>query len=89
MKKLLKVGDKNKLGERRKLIIHNRQFTWMSMTEAAKLKLLPLKKEKSHFQVATFLLCHSAGQINLATSVGRDATRNLFLRKVKTLKNIH
>lgn len=32
MKEWLKVGDKNKLGERRKLIIHNRQFTWMSKT---------------------------------------------------------
>lgn len=30
LKKLLKVGDKNKPRERRKLIIHNRQFTWMS-----------------------------------------------------------
>lgn len=33
LKEWLKVGDKNKLGERRKLIIHNRQFTWMSMTK--------------------------------------------------------
>lgn len=47
MKEWLKVGDKNKLGKRRKLIIHNRQFTWMSTTE--KLRLLPSKKKKSHF----------------------------------------
>lgn len=50
MKKRLKVSDKNKLGERRKLIIHNRQFTWMSTAE--KLKLPSSKKEKSHFQTA-------------------------------------
>lgn len=50
MKKQLKVSDKNKLGERRKLIIHNRQFTWMSTVE--KLKLPSSKKEKSHFQTA-------------------------------------
>ena len=49
MKEWLKVGDKNKLGERRKLIIHNRQFTWMSTTEKEKLRLLPSKKKKSHF----------------------------------------
>lgn len=44
------MGDKNKLGERRKLIIHNRQFTWMSTTETEKLRLLPSKKKKKrHF----------------------------------------
>lgn len=46
MKEWLKVGDKNKLGERRKLIIHNRQFTRMSTAETEKLRLLPLKKRK-------------------------------------------
>lgn len=49
MKEWLKVGDKNKLGERRKLIIHNRQFTWMSTTETEKLRLFPSKKKKRHF----------------------------------------
>lgn len=49
MKEWLKVGDKNKLGERRKLIIHNRQFTWMSTTETEKLRLLPSKKKKKTF----------------------------------------
>lgn len=38
LKERLKVGDKNKLGKRRKLIIHNRQFTWMSTTEIVKVK---------------------------------------------------
>lgn len=46
MKEWLKVGDKNKLGERRKLIIHNRQFTWMSTTETEKLRLLYSKQQK-------------------------------------------
>lgn len=56
MKKQLKVSDKNKLGERRKLIIHNRQFTWMSTAE--KLKLPSSKKEKKAiFRLQTFLLC--------------------------------
>lgn len=52
MKERLKVGDKNKLGERRKLIIHSRQFTWMSTMETEKLRLLGAKaggKEKGHF----------------------------------------
>lgn len=44
LKEWLKVGDKNKPGERRKLIIHNRQFTWMSATETEKLRLLPSNK---------------------------------------------
>lgn len=59
MKEWLKVGDKNKLGERRKLIIHNRQFTWMSTTETEKLRLLPSKrKKKAIFWLRTFLFSH-------------------------------
>lgn len=46
LKEWLKVGDKNKLGEGRKLIIHNRQFTWMNTTETEKLRLLPSKEKK-------------------------------------------
>lgn len=46
MKEWLKVGDKNKLGERRKLIIHSRQFTWMSTTETEKLRLLGAKEKR-------------------------------------------
>lgn len=80
MKEWLKVGDKNKLGKRRKLIIHNRQFTWMSTTE--KLRLLPSKKKKAIFWLRKFLLCHHSGYIYLATSEVRDAKRNLF-KKVK------
>lgn len=38
LKEWLKVDDKNKLRKRRKLIIHNRQFTWMSTTEIVKVK---------------------------------------------------
>lgn len=52
MKEWLKVGDKNKPGERRKLIIHSRQFTWMSTAETEKLRLLGAKEEekkKGHF----------------------------------------
>lgn len=65
MKEWLKVGDKNKLGERRKLIIHNRQFTWMSTTETEKLRLLPSKKEKAIFWLRKFLHCHHSGHIYL------------------------
>lgn len=79
MKEWLKVGDKNKLGERRKLIIHNRQFTWMSTTEKEKLRLLPSKKKNAIF----WLFCHHSVHIYLATSEVRDATRNLFLRGSK------
>lgn len=81
LKEWLKVGDKNKLGERRKLIIHNRQFTWMSTTETEKLRLLPSKKKKAIFWLKKFLLCRHSGHIYLATSEVRDATRNLFLRR--------
>lgn len=83
MKEWLKVGDKNKLGERRKLIIHNRQFTWMSTTETEKLRLLYSKqqKKKAIFWMRKFLFCYHGGHICLATSEVRDATRDLFLRR--------
>lgn len=80
MKEWLKVCDKNKLGKRRKLIIHNRQFTWMSTTE--KLRLLPLKEKKGIFWHKKFLLCHHTRYIYLAASEVSHATRNLF-KKVK------
>lgn len=88
LKEWLKVGDKNKLGERRKLIIHNRQFTWMSTTEKEKLRLLPSKKKKAIFWLRKFLFCHHSVHIYLATSEVRDATRNLFLRgsKLQTIQ---
>lgn len=57
MKKQLKVSDKNKLGERRKLIIHNRQFTWMSTAEKLKLPSSKKEKKKAIFRLQTFLLC--------------------------------
>lgn len=86
LKERLKVGDKNKLGERRKLIIHNRQFTWTSTTETEKLRLLP-SKEKNIFWLRKFLFCHHSGHIYLATSEVRDATRNHFFKKVKASNN--
>lgn len=79
LKEWLKVGDKNKLGEGRKLIIHNRQFTWMNTTETEKLRLLPSKKKKKGiFWLRKFLLSHHSGYIYLATTEVRNATRTLF-----------
>lgn len=79
MKERLKVGDKNKLGKRRKLIIHNRQFTWMSTTEIAKVK--KKKKKKCHFLAEEFsALPPRAGSIYLVASEVRDATRYLLMK---------
>lgn len=64
MKKQLKVSDKNKLGERRKLIIHNRQFTWMSTAE--KLKLPSSKKEKKPFSDCRHFCSAHSGHIESA-----------------------
>lgn len=89
MKEWLKVGDKNKLGERRKLIIHNRQFTWMSTTETEKLRLLSSEREKKNISwLGKFVLCHHSGHIYLATTEVKNATRNLFFfKKVKASNN--
>lgn len=82
LKEWLKVGDKNKLGERRKLIIHNRQFTWMSTTETEKLRLLSSERKKNTiFWLGKFLLCCHSGHIYLATTEAKNATRTLFVRR--------
>lgn len=77
MKEWLKVGDKNKLGEWRKLIIHNSHFTWMNTTETVKLRLLRFKK-KDVFWLKKFPLHDHSCPIYLAASGIRAATRNFF-----------
>lgn len=84
MKERLKVGDKNKLGERRKLIIHNRQFTWMSTTDTEKLRLLPSKKKYTHFlaeKISILPPLRSLYLFYLFSSEVKDTTRNLFFKR--------
>lgn len=69
LKEWLKVGDKNKLGKRRKLIIHNRVHLDEHDRDS--------ESKKAIFWLRNFPLCHCRS-IYLAEV--RDATRNLLMK---------
>lgn len=86
LKEWLKVGDKNKLGERRKLIIHNRQFTWMSTTETEKLRLLPSKKKKTFSGWGNFCSATTV-VIVIWLHLKWGMQQEVFFKKVKASNN--